>query len=78
MVGGRLAGETAIGSLFADAALVPVLRRVHGPAGAQAGAAVLAPMIAKRLSGNAAAPRARRWRVYLTRLLLDRDELSKS
>jgi hypothetical protein len=35
-------------------------------------------MIAKRLSGNAAAPRARRWRVYLTRLLLDRDELAKS
>jgi len=78
MVGGRLAGETAIGALCADAALVPVLRRVHGTAGAEAGAAVLAPMMAKRLVGNTAAPRPRRWRVYLTRLLLDRDTLRKT
>jgi acyl phosphate:glycerol-3-phosphate acyltransferase len=77
MVAGRLAGETAIGSLCADVALVPVLRRVHGSRGARAGAAVLAPMMAKRLSGNAAAPGPRRWRVYLTRLLLDRDSLGK-
>ena len=77
MVGGRLAGETAIGSLFADIALVPIARRVHGREGAWAGAAVLAPMMAKRLAGNAAAPRGHRWRVYLTRLLLDRDGFAK-
>ena len=77
MVGGRFAGETAIGSLCADVALVPIVRRVHGREGAWAGAAVLAPMMAKRLAGNAAVPRRHPWRVYLTRLLLDRDAFAK-
>ena len=36
--------------------------------------AVLAPMLAKRLLGNAPVVGPRAGRVYLTRLLLDRDE----
>lgn len=72
MAGGRLAGETALGSVVADVLLVPACRRVHGPDGARAAAAVLAPMVAKRLAGNA--PPARRdAATYLWRLLYDRD-----
>lgn len=72
MAGGRLAGETALGSFVADVALVPVLWRLRGRAGALAGAAVLVPMVAKRLMGNRPA-RDRRAATYLNRLLLDRD-----
>jgi glycerol-3-phosphate acyltransferase PlsY len=72
MAGGRLARASAVGVLIADAALVPVLRRTRGRPGAWAGAAVLVPMLAKRLAGNCrpAEPGAG---VYLRRLLLDRD-----
>jgi hypothetical protein len=72
LVGGRLGGETALGSLAADVLVVPVARRVHGPAGAAAAAAVVAPMLLKRLAGNAT-PAPRRPVVYLWRLLFDRD-----
>jgi glycerol-3-phosphate acyltransferase PlsY len=69
---GRAGGESAIGCFIADMALVPVLRRTAGSPGALAGAAVVGPMLAKRLAGNAPA-RPRRLRTYLARLLLDRD-----
>jgi glycerol-3-phosphate acyltransferase PlsY len=72
LAGGRLAGETAIGSLLADAALVPVVRRAHGRDAARVAAGVLAPMIIKRLAGNGPAPH-RRPATYLRRLVLDRD-----
>ncbi|MCU4184696.1 glycerol-3-phosphate acyltransferase [Acidiferrimicrobium sp. IK] len=72
MAGGRLAGETAIGTVVADAALVPVSARVHGPEAGRFAAAVLAPMIAKRLAGNRR-PTDRRPTTYLWRALLDRD-----
>jgi acyl phosphate:glycerol-3-phosphate acyltransferase len=72
LAGGKLAGETAVGSLVADALLVPVASRVHGRGGRMAGSAVLAPMLAKRLMGNAA-PEERRPSLYLYRLLFDRD-----
>jgi acyl phosphate:glycerol-3-phosphate acyltransferase len=74
MAGGKLVGQAAPGSLLAQAALVPVLARARGGRGALAGAAVLAPMLVKRLAGNARAAGERPARIYLNRLLLDRDE----
>src|SRR3954447_8565372 len=56
MTFGRLSGETAIGSLVADAVLVPVLSRTDGGRGALAASAVVTVMIAKRLAGNAPIP----------------------
>src|SRR5437588_9225195 len=53
---GRLSGETAIGSLAADVALVPVLARTDGRRGAMAAVGVVLTMLAKRLAGNAPAP----------------------
>jgi glycerol-3-phosphate acyltransferase PlsY len=73
LAGGRLAGETAIGCLVADALLIPTAARAHGRAGALAATAVVAPMLAKRLAGNG--PPARPGlATYASRLLLDRDE----
>lgn len=45
---GRFAGESAVGAIVADVALVQVLYRNGGRRGAVAGAAVLVPMLAKR------------------------------
>lgn len=69
---GKWAGETAIGCAAADVALLPVLRRAGDRAHVRAGAAVLAPIVIKRLVGNAP-PVRRSAGVYLLRLLLDRD-----
>src|SRR5947209_11892636 len=77
MTVGRLAGETAIGSLAADALLVPALARTDGRRGALAGAGVVATMIANRLAGNAPAAPGRRARIYLNRLVFDRDSTTK-
>jgi glycerol-3-phosphate acyltransferase PlsY len=74
MTVGRLGGETAIGSLVADAVLVPALRRTDGRRGALAAAGVVGVMLAKRLAGNAPVPADRRTRTYLSRLLFDRDD----
>jgi len=73
---GKLAGETAIGSFVADLMLVPIVARVHGRAGCMAASAVLGPMVAKRLMGNAP-PLRPGASVYLNRLLLDRDTRDK-
>jgi acyl phosphate:glycerol-3-phosphate acyltransferase len=73
---GRMAGETAIGSFVADIVLLPVVARVHGRAGCVAACAVLAPMLAKRLMGNAPALQPGP-SVYFNRLLLDRDTRHK-
>jgi glycerol-3-phosphate acyltransferase PlsY len=73
---GKLAGETAIGSFVADLALVPVAARAHGRAGFVAACAVLIPIVAKRLLGNAP-PLRPGASVYLNRLLLDRDTRAK-
>lgn len=72
---GRLAGESAVGAIVADAALVPVLYRNGGPRAAAAGAAVLVPMLVKRLLGNRPAPSRQ---AYLWRMLLDRDTRERS
>jgi len=82
LVGGRWTGETAIGSLVADAALVPVAGAVHGRRGAMAAAAVVVPMLVKRMAGNAparsvAATPAGRRAVLRNRILYDRDTRTK-
>jgi len=74
LAAGRLRHETALGSLVADVAVVPVVRRVHGSPGAAVALTVLVPMIAKRLVGNAPLPLAGRRRTLVNRLLFDRDE----
>jgi acyl phosphate:glycerol-3-phosphate acyltransferase len=72
---GRALGETALGALAAYAALVPTLARTRGHAGGVTAAAVLAPIVVKRLVGNR---RPTAPRTYVWRLLLDRDQCSKS
>ena len=67
-----MAGETALGCLVADIALVPIVLRAHGRKGGLVAGAVLAPMLVKRVLGNEA-PAHRRPEVYLWRLLFDRD-----
>ncbi len=69
---GRLGRRTATGSLIADVALVPFLARVGGRSAALSGAAVVAPLIVKRLTGNGP-PERRSLSVYLARLLHDSD-----
>jgi glycerol-3-phosphate acyltransferase PlsY len=69
---GKLAGETALGSLVADAALVPVTALTHGAYGALAAACVVAPMLVKRVVGNRR-PQHRSARTYAYRLLYDDD-----
>ena len=73
LAAGRLAHQTALVSLAADLALVPVARRLHGRRGATAAAAVAGVIIAKRVAGNAPAPRDARWKTLRNRLLFDRD-----
>jgi acyl-phosphate glycerol 3-phosphate acyltransferase len=69
---GRALGESAVGCFVADVALVPFARRIGGDKAAVAAAAVVVPMLAKRLAGNGPA-RPPRWRTRMYRLLLDRD-----
>jgi glycerol-3-phosphate acyltransferase PlsY len=70
-VGRLVAGDSAIGALAAYIALPFVLRRTRGSAGTTIAAAVLAPMLAKRLAGNRPPGAASG---YLWRLLFDRDQ----
>lgn len=72
LVVGRLAKETGLGTFVSQAALIPGLALTRGRRGALAGAAVVAPMLAKRLAGNGAGPAVDRG-VLLCRALFDRD-----
>lgn len=74
---GRLAGETAVGALIAVLLLAPVAAAVAGETGALAGSLYTALLFAKRLAGNAP-PETREARVYLNRLLFDRDTREKT
>jgi glycerol-3-phosphate acyltransferase PlsY len=75
LAAGRLAGESAIGVLLADLAMLPALSRLGGRRARLAAAAVVLPMVLKRLFGNAP-PTSPGAAVYLWRLLLDRDRLA--
>lgn len=74
LVLGRLTGETGLGTFASQVALVPTLAGTRGRRGAFAGAAVLVPMLAKRLLGNGPPKPGSGPRVYVARLLYDRDE----
>lgn len=67
---GRVAHQTALASLVADATLVPLLARSGGRARALAGTLLVAVLVGKRLTGNGPAPSRE---AYLYRLLYDRD-----
>jgi glycerol-3-phosphate acyltransferase PlsY len=73
LASGRLARHTALASFAADLALVPVLARTRGRTGAAAGAAVVLPLLVKRLTGNRPPPSPRRPGWWRSRLLYDRD-----
>lgn len=70
---GRLAGETALGCFAAIITLPPVLAAGRRGTGLIAGLALALPMLLKRILGNGPPPPARPPKVYLWRLLLDRD-----
>ena len=68
----RAVRQTGLGSFLAEAAMTPVLLLTNGTSGAVAGGAVAAPMLVKRMVGNAL-PADRRVGVFVHRLLFDRD-----
>lgn len=72
LTAGRLARRSALGCFLAYAALVPVVWRVHGWRAAAYAAALLVPMLGKRVAGNRP-PRAWTRRTVIRRLILDRD-----
>jgi acyl phosphate:glycerol-3-phosphate acyltransferase len=72
LVTGRLTRQTGLGCFVSYLALVPVTRRVHGPGAATLAAAVLVPLLAKRVAGNRS-PATWDVRTILNRLVLDRD-----
>jgi len=69
---GRLLSKTALVSFVAALLVTPLLAVTHGSIGALAGAAVVVPMLAKRLLGNAV-PEGSRIEALRNRLLYDRD-----
>jgi glycerol-3-phosphate acyltransferase PlsY len=72
---GRIIDQAGFGSFVADLLLVPFLGTVMGAAAAFAGAAVVIPMLVKRVTGNAP-PTEPRGRIYARRLLFDCDDPS--
>lgn len=77
LAAGRLARHTGLGAFAAQLAVLLVLTARRGPHGALAAAAIVAPMLGKRMLGNAPPPR-RRPADYLHRLLYDSDPESAS
>jgi len=71
---GRLTRQTGLGTFASQVALVPTLAVTRGRRGAFAGAAILAPMLAKRLLGNGTVKPGAGIRGYAARLLYDRDD----
>ena len=73
---GRLVHRTGLVSLVAELLLVPLLALTNGRDGALAGAAIVVPMIVKRVLGNArpmVEPGSDLRHVYLHRFLFDHD-----
>lgn len=71
--GGRLLRHTAAGCFWSMLALFPVMAVTRGRAGLRDAAAIAAPLVGKRLLGNAR-PAQPSLAVYINRLVLDRDE----
>jgi glycerol-3-phosphate acyltransferase PlsY len=72
---GRLVDQAGLGSFVADVLLVPFLATTMGATAALAGAAVVVPMLLKRIVGNAP-PTEPGARAYTRRLLYDCDDPS--
>lgn len=68
----RFVRQTGLGSFIGEVLLAPVLAITNGATGAIAGGAVAAPMLVKRLMGNAR-PAESGLRPYVQRLFFDRD-----
>jgi glycerol-3-phosphate acyltransferase PlsY len=71
VVAGYVTGDAAPGCFVAQMFLTPLLALTGGRRGALLGAAVAAPMLAKRLTGNRISPRPAT--TYWTRAVYDRD-----
>jgi acyl phosphate:glycerol-3-phosphate acyltransferase len=72
LTAGRLGHQTGLGCFLAYLGLVPVTKRCHGWRGALLAAAVLVPLLTKRIIGNRR-PAAWDTKTLLHRVLLDRD-----
>ncbi|HZD23240.1 MAG TPA: glycerol-3-phosphate acyltransferase [Acidimicrobiia bacterium] len=77
LLGGLIVGKasraTSLGAFAAYVTLIPVLGRKHGPRGVATAAALLVPMLIKRVTGNHPPDDEARGRIYLNRLLFDQD-----
>jgi glycerol-3-phosphate acyltransferase PlsY len=69
---GRIVRRTGLACFLAYLALVPLTRRVHGRGASRLAAAVLVPLLVKRLAGNRA-PTEWDLPTIAHRLVLDRD-----
>jgi acyl phosphate:glycerol-3-phosphate acyltransferase len=72
LAGGRLTRRSGLGSFLGALAVVPVVARTHGRAGAAAGTGIVAALLAKRVAGNHA-PAGPRLAAYAHRLVFDHD-----
>jgi glycerol-3-phosphate acyltransferase PlsY len=72
LVVSRAFRQTGLGGFVGEVALAPVLAVTNGTTGAVAGGAVAAPMLVKRVIGNAR-PDEPGVGLYVRRLLFDRD-----
>jgi acyl phosphate:glycerol-3-phosphate acyltransferase len=72
LAGGRLRRQSGLGTFLGAAAVVPVVTRTHGRAGAVAATGIVATMLAKRVAGNRP-PDDPTLRAYLHRLVFDGD-----
>jgi glycerol-3-phosphate acyltransferase PlsY len=72
LVAGRLRQQTGLGCFGAYVALVPAVRRLHGARAAVLAAAVVAPLLVKRIFGNRP-PEAWDRRTVVSRMIFDRD-----
>ena len=72
LVAGRLRKQTGLGCFVAYVALIPAVLRNHGRSAALLAAAVVAPLLAKRLLGNRP-PEAWDRRTVVSRMIFDRD-----
>lgn len=70
---GRSIRLTSVGALASYVGLIPAMRAVAGREKSLAAAAVVIPMLVKRMAGNAPAPSGARIETTLTRLIFDQD-----